>query len=116
MKSEKYYLTGTYLTGSLDDILFKHVIDQKITSAEEFNNLLNELYEICEHKWRINIDEKTPTLQFKAALDRTFNSWNVFVGKVRDEEKYLFADLLEKYSYKYVFMNNEKLKECYHKL
>lgn len=100
----------------LDDKLCACTKNKELKSSDDFEKLLNELYKICEEHWKPNVKMgETPTFQAKIMIDRTFNSWDLFVSRMK-KEKYFLADYLSKYSYKNIFMSNETLKTSYEKL
>lgn len=100
------------MNGFLDDKLYNHLKNKDITSGYHFNKVINELFKICEDHFKPQLLENMTRTNAKMILDRTFNSWDLFVSRL-EKEKYQFADILKKYSYKEIFMSNEEMKKMY---
>lgn len=100
----------------LDDQLYQKVKSKEINKPEDFKELVNELYRLCESYYK----GKLPPLvgcsykDVTQLLDKTFKFWDMAIDKL-DKENWVFTDLLKLASYKSAFMNNEKLKEMYEK-
>jgi len=99
----------------LDDQLYQITKATQISCPNDFNQMINSLYQTCENKWKPEFDISRSGKEAKILLDRTFNAWDSFIKKL-EKENYYLADMVKKYSYKYAFMANEKLKEAYEKL
>lgn len=101
------------MSGFLDDKLYEAAIKKQIDSTDDFKDLINELYKICEDHWKPQVKmNQTSKKDVKILLDRTFNSWVLFVKRMIREHWFL-SDYLEKYSYRQQFMSNDKLKAIY---
>ncbi len=99
----------------LDDQLYHHVMNRQLDKSDDFKDLLNELYR-CENYWKPKVDlGLTSTKEVKILIDRTFNGWDLFVKKLV-KEKWFLADVIVKYSYKEIFMENTELKKSYDRL
>ena len=96
----------------LDEKLYNHVKNSSHVDGEEFTKMLSELYTLCEEHYKpcvkVGVDRKI----VKAAIDRTFNAWNLMLAKLKKDD-YPFTFLLEEYSVKNVFFMNDKLKSTY---
>jgi hypothetical protein len=103
------------MSNFLDDILYDHTINAEFNNVADFTNHINELYKICEDYWKPQVNISMPTKDVKAIIDRTFNSWDLFVKRLV-KEKYYLADYISKYSYKYAYMDNSELKKIYDRL
>lgn len=100
----------------LDDQLYHHVMNRELDKSDDFKDLLNELYRICENYWKPKVDlGSTSKREVKVLIDRTFNGWDLFVKKLV-KEKWFLADVIVKYSYKEIFMENTELKKSYDNL
>lgn len=100
----------------LDDQLYNHVMNRELNKSDDFNDLLNELYRICENYWKPNVDLKSSTnKEVKVLIDRAFNAWDLFAKKLV-KEKWFLADMIVNYSYKNIFMENPELKKQYDRL
>lgn len=101
------------MSAFLDDQLYAHVINKELTGADDFKQLLNELFRICENYWKPKFDLKTMGKRdLKILLDRTFNGWDLFIKKLI-KDKYFLVDVIDKYSYKKIFMENPDFKKIY---
>ena len=105
------------MSNFLDYKLYNKAKTMATSTGEEFRLLLGELYLICEtHK-----NEKLPVSPIpsrryiKSVVDQIFNSWNLFVKRC-EKENYPYSSLFYDYSYKYMFMKNDKLREIYNSL
>lgn len=104
------------MSNFLDDKLFNHTIDRVIKSHDEMQQLINELILICETHWKEQVEIGiTPKQEVKVLIDRSFNSWDLFVKRLV-KEGWFFVDILKKYSYKNIFFENEELKNGYENL
>lgn len=112
-------LISSNLKGFLSDKLYQWVQLREISDTDDFKSMINELIYICERSWKpfatTQIGNSKGTKEVKIALDRTFNSWDLFVSKLRKENWFL-VDMLEKYSYRIVFMENLEFKKIYESL
>jgi len=99
----------------LDDQLYDHTINKKVTSPDDFKDLINELYKLCEDRWKPQLAQSMKTKDAKILLDRIFISWDLFVKRLYKENWYL-VDFIDKYSYKNTYFSNPKLKEIYDNL
>lgn len=100
----------------LDDQLYNHLKNKPLNKSDDFKELLNELYKVCENYWKPKVDAKsTSNKEVKVLLDRTFNAWDLFIKKLV-KEKWFLADVIVKYSYKEIFMQNDQLKKAYENL
>jgi len=100
----------------LDDQLYNHVMSKNLRDSKDFQDMLNELYRICENYWKPKVDiGSTSKREVKVLIDRTFNGWDLFVKKLI-KEKWVLADVIVKYSYKEIFMDNAELKKSYDNL
>jgi len=102
------------MSNFLDDKLYDKCINTDIESVDDITQLINELYDIC-HKHYVN--EITPGASkkyVKSILDRTFNSWDLFMTRL-DKSTWLYRTLLKDYSasYKETFMSTPNLKQAY---
>ena len=100
-------------SGFLDDLLFDHTINFKIESSSDFNKMINELYKIVEDKFKPLLYIGQTHQEFKIIMDRTFNSWDLFVNRLI-KHKYFLAEAVKKCSYKSAFMKDEKRKNIYY--
>lgn len=98
----------------LDEKLYLATIDWKIGSPNDFSNLVNHLFHICdEHR-----NEQLPVLLGKtyqevtALMDRIFNGWDLFIKRLEKEDWFL-VDILKKYSYKNEYLKHDRLKQLY---
>jgi len=100
----------------LDDQLYLHVKNRDIKKAEDFNQMINELYRICETYYK----SKLPDLLFcdysdvTALMDKTFKLWDLFIQKL-EKENYWGIDLLKmpEVTYKNMFLSHPELKKIY---
>ena len=97
----------------LDEVLYDLCKTTNLNTAEDVQNLINQLYEICDNKWKESLASCTGE-EFKININRVFNSWNFMVNKLIKENDAM-GYLLKVYSYKSEFMKNEKLKSIYEK-
>ena len=98
----------------LDDNLYYYTVNNPPQSAPEFQELLNDLYAICQQQYISKIDPGNFPLkkEMKAHFDRAFNSWDAFVKKL-NKDKHPLADMFSKYSFKYILLSNPEMKELY---
>jgi hypothetical protein len=71
----------------LDEKLYQYVINHEFpNNATDFRQMVNELYRICEDHFKprlfLGMSFKEGTLE----LDRVFNSWNLFIGRLKKRE------------------------------
>lgn len=99
----------------LDDILYDYTINRQISQPNDLKDLLNELYRICENKWKPFASVGMSRSELKIILDRTFNSWDLFVSRLK-KKKWFLVDQISEYSYKKIFMANDGLKQSYDSL
>jgi len=100
----------------LDDQLYLHVKNRDIKKAEDFQQMVNELYRICEAYYKA----KLPPLvgcdysDVTQVLDKTFKLWDMFIAKL-DKEDWWGTDLLKipGVAYKDVFLSHPELKKIY---
>jgi len=98
----------------LDDKLYNYTVNRKLNGATDFRLMINELYKISEDHYKSNLHTGMSYKQGKIMMDRTFNSWDLFIGRL-DKEDYFLIDFIKEASFKKVFMENKKLKEIYEK-
>jgi len=103
------------MEGFLDDILYNYTVNKSIVGTNDFKDLINELFKLCEERWKPQVDSNTTKKELKILLDRTFISWDCFVRKLEKEKWYLY-EFIKEYSYKNIFMSNEKMKSIYDSL
>jgi hypothetical protein len=106
----------------LDEKLYKCVQlrnDDIIKAADNIpeltkilQNLVNELYKICEDHFKPQFTTEMSYPECRLILDRTFNSWDFFIEKLKKENSPL-THLLENANYKKIFMENPELKNTY---
>jgi hypothetical protein len=96
----------------LDEKLYNHVKNSSHVDGEEFRVMLNQLYDMCQEHYKANIKEGMDKKTAKAAIDRTFNAWNLMLTSLK-KDNYPFLQLLEEYSFKTTFMQNEDVKAFY---
>ena len=96
----------------LDEQLYQKVKETKIESSQDFEQLMNDLFLICENKWKPEFDQKNGGKGLKVLLDRTFKSWDIFAQRLEKENWFLIQPL-NNHSYKLTFMLNEKLRKEY---
>lgn len=85
-------------------------------------DIVNELYRISDYNWqKVASDfEKRGVInahvakEILNAIDRTFNSYTLFLSKLH-KQKHPLASVVSEYSYRNAFMANEKLAELYNK-
>ena len=96
----------------LDEKLYTHTKSKEIKSPQDFSDLVNELYRICEDHYKPELTNDRKVI--KATIDRTFRSWDIFIQKLQKEDWFLI-DFLGKneYSYKKVFFDNQELNRVY---
>lgn len=99
----------------LDDQLYEHTINKAIATPDDFKDLTNELYKLCEDRYKPQLHEGITKRDVKVILDRVFTSWELFSKRLH-KENYFLADFIDKYSYKNRYMSNPGLKEIYDKL
>ncbi|HEY5588418.1 MAG TPA: hypothetical protein VIK86_05615 [Candidatus Paceibacterota bacterium] len=99
----------------LDEILLKETLNFKIIEPKDFEILLNKLYLLTENSYKFNLTKNQPKKVVKSNIDRAFKSWDLFILSLK-KENYFLVDLIEKYTYKINFFENEKLKEIYYSL
>jgi|ERR1700741_292289 len=100
----------------LDDILYKQAINRDIQSDTDVKDLINELFKICEDYWKSKVTLGVTTKpELKILLDRSFTCWDSFVRRLK-KEKWSFSYILEKYSYKEIFMQDDKFRDIYNNL
>lgn len=96
----------------LDEHLYTHTKSKEINSADDFSDLVNELYRICEDHYKPLLNNENAVI--KATLNRTFKSWDIFIEKLKKEEWFLVDILSQSHiSYKSAFLSNPKLKQIY---
>jgi len=74
------------------------------------------LIRICEDHWRPFIAPDIPKKTMKNHWDRAFNSWDVFVQRLRDDSdatSKVWADLFGEYTYKKVFFDDPTFANMY---
>lgn len=98
----------------LDDKLYQHAIKRKIDSLDDYKEMINELYKICEDHFKPQLDINMGYRKAKIILDRTFNSWDLFINRL-EKEDYFLVDIIKDCSYKSAFMENPKLVKIYMK-
>ena len=103
----------------LDEKLYNRVKEQKINSAEDAKQMLNDLYRICEDHYKPLLPiPGTPEGTFKNVrilLNKTFTSWDLCVKRL-EKENYPFVYLLkDNTSYKELYLSNSALKAIYDK-
>jgi hypothetical protein len=100
----------------LDDELYQKVKSFEIKSAEDFQILVNELYKICDTHYKNKIITMVGSSykEIRYELDKTFKMWDFFIDKL-DKENWWLVDILKTYSYRKIFMSNEKLREIYNR-
>ena len=96
----------------LDDQLYEWVKLREIEKPDDFQTLVNELYDIVEAYFKLKLRPDMTYTEGSIMMDRTFKLWDLFITKLKKENWYLI-DVLEKYPYKDAFMSNDKLKEIY---
>jgi len=101
----------------LDDHLYTHTKSKEIHKADDYRDLVNELYRICEDYWKPNLTDVRDRKVVKAALDRTFKSWDIFIKRLESENWFLI-NILKRYdsSYKGVFLENPEFYRIYKSL
>ena len=99
----------------LDEKLYQHTMKYVIAEPNDFRALINELYKLSEDNWKPQCYEGMSKKEIKTIIDRVFRSWELFIAKLK-KEKWFLVDMLEKYSYRVTFMQDEELKEIYEKL
>jgi len=96
----------------LDDKLYNHVVKRDIQSINDFQEMVNELFKICEDHFKPQLSAGMSYKEGKVIIDRTFNSWDLFINRLY-KENYRFLDVMEGCSYKSAFMKNPELKRIY---
>lgn len=99
----------------LDDQLFEYTTQKVIKKTDDFVDLMNELFKICESDWKPKYHEGMSKSEVKVLVDRTFNMWNLFEKKLIKENYFLTKQICE-YSYKKTFMENPELSKIYNQL
>ena len=104
----------------LDDELYECVKNTDINDAEEFIEMVNKLYQICEKHYKAQLPAQlgTPMKNISIIMDRTFASWDLFVNRLVKEKHYLAPffnnhPTYEDISYKTRFLENEQLAAIY---
>lgn len=99
----------------LDDQLHQITKETVLRGHNDFVDMINELYKICDNKWKKEFFDSKSKKEIKSMFDQVFNGWDLFVKKL-EKENYKFSDEVKKYSYKIQFMENEELNKFYKKL
>lgn len=89
----------------LDDKLYTRVMGKPLTTAQDFKDLLPDLYVICENHWQPRASVNSSEAEVKVLLKRTFTSWDVFMKRLK-KEKYFMVAFLDKYSYKEILLSD----------
>lgn len=98
----------------LDDRLYEQVKLKDIKKPEDFQVLVNELYQICERYFKPELSAGLTYQQVSQLMNRTFKLWDLFITKL-EKENWFLVDVLKDYSYKKLYLSNPKLKELYDK-
>jgi hypothetical protein len=100
----------------LDDKLYECVIHTKIDSPDDFVNLINALYKMCEDHFKPELLAHKPDnyREARVVIDRVFKSWDLMVARLKKDGYFLF-DMLEKYAYRNEYLDNKELKAIYEK-
>ena len=100
----------------LDEKLYQHTIHYDLQKELHIETLVNDLYKICEDHWQPKL---TPTSLHASSykevtieLDKVFNAWDLFTRRLA-KSNYVYAPTLSLFSYKTIFMKNEKAKRIY---
>jgi hypothetical protein len=99
----------------LDDKLYNHVKNAEIIDGMDFFHVLNELFSICEEHFKPYLYEGMSGKEAKALINQVFNSWDLFVKRLKKEE-HQYSYFFNKYSYKGAFMEKPELMKIYQKL
>lgn len=100
----------------LDDQLYHHVKNRDIKSSEDFQQMVNELYRICETYYKsklpplVGCDYKDVT----QLMIKTFKFWDMFIEKLK-KENWWGIDIItmKDISYKERFLSHPELKKIY---
>ena len=98
----------------LDDQLYEWVKLREIEKPKDFEELVNELYDIVEAYYKPKLRPEMTYKEGTIMMDKAFKLWDMFITKL-EKENYFLIDVLKKCSYKKQFMSNHKLKEIYEK-
>jgi hypothetical protein len=98
----------------LDDQLYQTVKSKEIKRPEDFAELVNELYRLCDDYYKNKIISIVgfPYKLVSQEIDKVFKMWDFFIVKL-EKENWFLIDVLKRYSYKKMFLDNDKLKEIY---
>lgn len=96
----------------LDEQLYQHVINRNLENISDYQDMINELYKICEDSWKPKLLQNLTYANVKIILDRVFNSWDLFIKRLYKEDYYL-VHIISKCSYKETFMKNKEAKRIY---
>lgn len=97
----------------LDDLLYEHTMSFIVKTPEDFILLCDQLYVITQDKLKPFIFAGQSKKNALVAIDRAFNSWNLFISRLK-KKKYPYADFLEEYHFKKIFFLTPELKAFYH--
>jgi hypothetical protein len=101
----------------LDEKLYNRVKETEHNSGESFNELINDLYNICQDHYKPLLPiPGTPEGTFKnirILLDRTFASWDLFVKRLEKEGCCWFIFMLKDHSFKNELLKNPEMKQIY---
>jgi hypothetical protein len=100
----------------LDDQLYQKVKSTELKSPEDFADLVNDLYKICEDYLKSKLTDTITYKEGKQLMDKVFTFWNMFINKL-DKENWWLIDILKKeeLSFRTTYLKNEKLNEIYMK-
>lgn len=96
---------------------------ERVFASLKFNELLiNPLLEIAEKRWKDVIRNqkqgdtghmgRSQAQEVITTIERTFNSYDLFIQRLK-KENHKYYSLIEKYSYRKMFMENETLRNIY---
>ena len=98
----------------LDDQLYEWVKLREIEKAEDFETMVNELYDICECWYKPRLSPNMTYKEGRQLMDKTFKFWDLFIDKLKKEDYYLVS-ILKNASYKNAYLSNSRMKEIYDK-
>jgi hypothetical protein len=103
------------MSNFLDDQLYTTVKNTGINNIDEFSKMMNNLFILCENKYKSELKSGISKQEAKAIIDRVFNYWDLFIKRL-EKENYFLIKSIKSNSFKDAFMNNELAKSEYDKL
>lgn len=105
----------------LDDELLKIAREADVSTPGKIQQLNKDLCRKCQDYYKSNLpaDSALSPKKIKMVLDKTFNLWDSFVRMAKKDDSRqlnILANLFEKYSFKYQFLQNEDMNKIYNKL